>query len=318
MTTRFIDIPGSEKLARQHNARLGLLLDVVSYAQNEQPIAHLINAGVGFDTAAYHDALLQLKGLLDKRMYFTQKPVEQMLGTSQISDFWGSVSLEQDTPDDVVLAHNNTLLMVLSLDAKSFNDIKRILGSHHISSLATLIGDKSVDLIVPFEYVAHIDYHKLPKLADVYRASDMPIPSGLPSTIVPEITRVSAASMFALEPFNKAFAHTLVPAPVAALVIDGDLSHVHGYVVHPNYLYHTLRQTFGELSQNKQFREMFGECTDDSGFKSALPYDATLALKLLKYRYGVPISDEQIGRTSQNDVKMYETFKEHGHVFLTY
>lgn len=321
MDFHFISIQQIEKMALDKATRVDVLKKAVLYAQYTQPIAGLINKGRGFDAFAYQDALVYLSRILSQNHYISglDLDITKLLGFTSVLEnrFSSTNEIYQQGGVDQVVAYNSHLLMNLSLNADTFKNARQMLGNHNFSSLSALIKNKTVDLIVPFEYQATINPAYLPTID--YIIKQLGLCSGdMPSHVNNKTTRVSASSMYALEPDNRVFTHTLVPAPVACMVLDQDIEHIYAFVSHPKFLYNMLESQYGDLATNEHFQAVFGKHISKDDLQQGLSYDTSLALKILKHRYGIPISDGQIERTHQNDVKMYETFKEHGHVFLTY
>lgn len=263
-----------------------LLDKAIGQAMNNPLLLSKAKEGVGFDLIGYMDALLFLSEILDEEHFFNEPFNKDHLDGSCVFQ-WHI----KDTPTnaeiepDMLLAEHFGIVMNLSLNGEDFAHIKRLMGFHNLSSNQLLFKDKKLNILVPFELVILLDKKTLPH-------PDVP-----------------ANLMFNMEPLNPVFKTILTPAPVSAIVVDGDMSGLQGYVVHPNIL-------FDALKQNEEWRDERFDNASDAEIRQALQWDTQLSLKLLKNRYLVDVGDDYISRIGQLDEKIYQTHRQYGAAVL--
>lgn len=275
--------------ARRSDHRLAVLKKAIQPAIDNSSVVQLAKQGVGFDMVAYQDALFYLDDSLQEDTLKGVMPLtlSDYQGVTAIYDDWQNEHLHLSFGDQICVHHSRVVLS-LSLSADDFAGIKRVLGFHQISNNKALWQDADLTLFLPFDYLVFLDKKHVAAFGG----------------------KINPAWLFCLEPENDVFHHHITPSPVAGVMVDGQ-EFMHGFVVHPNILADYL-DTHPEWKDER----FMGVGVQE--YRDALAFDSTLALKMLKYQYSLPILETQIQASEDIDGRLYATMKQYGHVVLEY
>lgn len=240
----------------------------------------------GFDIFAYLDALFLLsENLHPEDFFFGALNASHLEGVCICHWQTQDPALNTEVQPGILLASSSVAVLNIPMMGEDFKHIKRVLGFHNLSTQQILLADKKINLIIPFEMMVFLDKRALPR-------EDVP-----------------ASLMFALEPNNSVFEVCITPAPVSGLIINDHIQAMQAYVTHPKILFEELKQVDGWRG------DYFSKATDDD-IKMAIQWDTQLALKLLKHRYLLDISDDYIQKVGRVDQRIKELHDEHGAVIL--